>query len=134
MPQAPRVPPNCDLTLGLVCVDKTVPGRTVWSVTPAEFMANPAGITQGGFVSAFLDTAMASAVITALEGRKVFAANTDMAVAFLRPVPIGEKLTCTAQVIGGNDQVSFVEAQVRSSTDELLAKSSSSYVLTPRPA
>jgi uncharacterized protein (TIGR00369 family) len=117
----------------LVCIDKAVPGRTVWTVTPAEFMSNPAGITQGGFIAAFLDTAMASAVVTALRGRKAFAANTDMTVAFLRPVPIGEKLTCTAQVIGGDDQVSFVEAQIRGASDELLAKSSSSYVLTPRP-
>jgi uncharacterized protein (TIGR00369 family) len=130
----PRVPPNCDLTLGLKCVDKSVPGQTLWNAEPAEFMANPAGFTQGGFVAAFLDTAMASAAITNLQGRRAFAANTDMTVTFLRAVPVGEKLTCSAQVIGGDAQVTFVEGQVRDESGRLLAKSSSSYILIERSA
>lgn len=128
----PRVPPNCDLTLGLSCVDKSVPGVTVWKMTPAEQFANPAGVTQGGFVTAFADTAMASATITNLQGRKVYPANTELKISFVRAAPIGEPLTCTARVIGGGQRVTFVEAEVVDSGGVLVAKASSTYLLTPR--
>jgi acyl-coenzyme A thioesterase PaaI-like protein len=47
-------------------------------------------------------------------------------------VPIGEPLTCTARVIGGGQRVTFVEAEVTDSSGALLAKASSTYLLTPR--
>ena len=46
------------------CVDKSVPGRTVWQMRADERFANPAGIVQGGFLGAMADSAMGSAVIT----------------------------------------------------------------------
>lgn len=128
----PRVPPNCDLTLGIVCTDKSVPGVTVWSMTPGEQFANPAGVVQGGIVSALADTAMASATITHLQGRKAFTANTELKISFLRPVPVGRPITCTARVIGGGKRVTFVEADVVDQEGTLLAKASSTYLLTPR--
>lgn len=128
----PRVPPNCDLTLGMRCVDKSEPGVTVWTMTPGEQFANPVGVMQGGFVTAFADTAMASATITNLKGRKVFTANTELKISFLRGVPIGEPITCTARVIGGGQRVTFVEAEVSDAAGTLLAKASSTYLLTPR--
>ena len=128
----PRVPPNCDLTLGMTCVDKSVPGVTVWKMTPAEQFANPMGVMQGGFVTAFADTAMASATITNLQGRKAYTANTELKISFVRAAPIGEPLTCTARVIGGGQRVTFVEAEVVDSGGALVAKASSTYLLTPR--
>ena len=128
----PRVPPNCDLTLGMTCVDKSQPGVTVWTMTPGEQFANPIGVMQGGFVAAFADTAMASATITNLEGRKAWTANTELKISFLRGAPIGQLLTCTARVIGGGKRVTFVEAEVTDSTGALVAKASSTYLLTPR--
>lgn len=128
----PRVPPNCDLTLGLRCTDKTVPGVTVWTMTPSECFANPAGVVQGGFLSAFADTAMASATVTNLRGRKAYTANTELKISFLRPAVIGRQLTCTARVIGGGKRVTFVEADVVDEEGTLVAKASSTYLLTPR--
>lgn len=127
-----RIPPNCDLTLGMVCVDKSEPGVTVWTMTPGEQFANPAGVMQGGFVTAFADTAMASATVTNLQGRKAYTANTELKISFLRGAPIGELLTCTARVIGGGKRVTFVEAEVTDSSGTLVAKASSTYLLTPR--
>jgi uncharacterized protein (TIGR00369 family) len=128
----PRVPPNCDLTLGITCVDKSVPGVTVWQMTPGEQFANPIGVVQGGFVTAFADTAMASATITNLQGRKVYTANTELKISFIRGAPVGELLTCTARVIGGGKRVTFVEAEIVDSAGALVAKASSTYLLTPR--
>ena len=128
----PRVPPNCDLTLGITCVDKSVPGVTVWQMTPGEQFANPIGVVQGGFVTAFADTAMASATITNLQGRKAYTANTELKISFIRGAPVGELLTCTARVIGGGKRVTFVEAEIVDSSGALVAKASSTYLLTPR--
>ena len=128
----PRVPPNCDLTLGMYCVEKSEPGVTVWEMTPGEHLANPVGVVQGGFLTAFADTAMATATITNLRGRKAYTANTELKISFLRAAPIGEPLTCTARVIGSGSRVAFVEAEVVDGAGRLIAKASSTYLLTPR--
>jgi uncharacterized protein (TIGR00369 family) len=107
-----QVPPNSDLTLGMVCVDKATPGRCVWRMTADERFANPAGIMQGGFLGAFADSAMGAAAVTFVQGRKVFAANAEMKISFLAPVPLGSVLTCTADVVSGGGRVAFVEASV----------------------
>jgi uncharacterized protein (TIGR00369 family) len=107
-----QVPPNSDLTLGMVCLDKTTAGRCTWRMTADERFANPAGIMQGGFLGAFADSAMGAAAVTFVQGRKVFAANAEMKVSFLAPVPPGATLICTAEVIAGGSRVAFVEASV----------------------
>jgi uncharacterized protein (TIGR00369 family) len=107
-----QVPPNSDLTLGMVCLDKATPGRCVWRMTAHERFANPAGILQGGFLGAFADSAMGAAAVTFVQGRKVFAANAEMKISFLAPVPLGAVLTCTAEVVSGGGRVAFVEASI----------------------
>ena len=135
MPPADRrvqVPPNCDLTLGMVCLDKSEPGRSVWQVVADERFANPVGIVQGGFVAAFADSAMGAASVTFAKGRKVFSANAEMKVSFLKPARVGATLTCTAYTISGGSRAAFVEAEVVDDEGRLVAKASSTYLLTPR--
>jgi uncharacterized protein (TIGR00369 family) len=127
-----QVPPNCDLTLGMVCVDKDVPGRTVWQMVADERFANPAGLVQGGFLAAFCDSAMGAATVTWVAGRKVFSANAEIKVSFLAPVRPGGVLTCTSRVVSGGRRVAFVEAEVVDDGGRLVAKASSTYILTPR--
>ena len=95
-------------------------------------MANPVGVVQGGFVAAFADSAMATATITNLRGRRAYTANTELKISFVRAAPVGEVLRCTARVIGGGSRVTFVEAEITDSTGRLVAKASSTYLLTPR--
>jgi len=128
----PRVPPNCDLTLGMVCIDKSEPGVIVWRMEAAEHMANPVGVVQGGFLAAFADSAMSTATVTNLQGRKAYTANMEMKISYLRGAAIGEVLTCTARVIGGGNRVNFVEAEIVDGGGRLVAKASSTYLLTPR--
>jgi len=130
-----QVPPNCDLTLGLVCVDKSQPGRTIWRAVADERFANPAGIVQGGFLAAIADSAMGASAVTHATrepGRKVFSANVEMKVSFLSPARVGQVLTCVATVISGGDRVIFCEAQISDEAHRLVAKASSTYVVTPR--
>jgi uncharacterized protein (TIGR00369 family) len=141
-----QVPPNSDLTLGMVCVEKGTPGRCTWRMTADERFANPAGIMQGGFLGAFADSAMGAAAVTFVRGRKVFAANAEMKISFLAPVPPGAVLTCTAEVVSGGSTVAFVEASIWSSgksgesgesgasgePDRLVARANSTYIFRSR--
>ena len=127
-----QVPPNCDLTLGMVCLDKSEPGRSVWQMVADEKFSNPVGIVQGGFVAAFADSAMGAASVTFAKDRKVFSANAEMKVSFLKPARIGSTLTATAYVISGGNRAAFVECDVTDDEWRLVAKASSTYMLTPR--
>lgn len=127
-----QVPPPCDLTLGMVCTDKTEPGVTVWTMTADERFANPAGIMQGGFMAAFADSAMGAAAVTFAAGRKVFAANAEMKISFLKAVAVGSHLTATSRVISGGKRTAFVEVEVRGDDGTMVAKASSTYLFTER--
>lgn len=128
-----QVPPNCDLTLGMVCLDKSEAGRTVWKMTADERFANPAGVLQGGFVAAFCDSAMGASAVTFAAGRKVVAANAEIKVSFLAPVAVGSVLTCEASVVSGGRRTAFVEAGVTTDEGTLIARASSTYLFSDRP-
>jgi uncharacterized protein (TIGR00369 family) len=130
--QRVQVPPNCDLTLGMTCVDKSRPGYTVWRMLADERFANPTGIMQGGFVTAFADSAMGAASLTYARERKVFSANAELKISFLKPAKIGSTLTCTAEVVSGGNRAAFVEASVVDDEGRLIARATSTYLLTPR--
>lgn len=129
-----QVPPNCELTLGMTCLEKVRPGRTVWRMRADERFANPAGIIQGGFVGALADSAMGSAAVTfaAASGRRVFASNVEMKTSFLATARVGAILVCTASVVSGGKRVAFAEAEVVDERGVVVARSSSTYLFTPR--
>lgn len=127
-----QIPPNCDLTLGITCVDKSVPGRTVWRARVDDRFLNPAGVVQGGFLAAILDSAMGASAVTVMGDRRVAVANTEMKVSFLRPVRSGELLTCVATVLKPGKVISFVEAKIMDAEERLVATASSTYLVKER--
>ena len=127
-----QIPPNCDLTLGMTCVDKSVPGRTVWQARVDDRFLNPAGVVQGGFLAAMLDSAMGASAITVVGDRSVVVANTEMKVSFLRSVRSGELLTCVATVLKPGKVISFLEARIFDAEERLVATASSTYLVKAR--
>jgi uncharacterized protein (TIGR00369 family) len=128
-----QIPPNCDLTLGLRCLDKSEPGITVWSMRVDERFLNPAGVIQGGFLAALLDSAMgASAVTGAGTARKVTVMNTEMKISFLRAATLGDELICTATVLKSGSAISFLDGRIVNQRNELVATGSSSYLIRER--
>lgn len=129
-----QVPANCELTLGMRCVDKSVPGRTVWTMRADERFANPAGILQGGFLGAMADSAMGSATITYTRaaGRRVLSSNVEMKTTFVAPARVGSVLECRAWVVTGGRRVAFAEAEIVDDAGRLVAKASSTYLFTDR--
>ena len=127
-----QIPPNCDLTLGLVCLDKSEPGRTIWRATIDERFLNPAGVVQGGFLAAMLDSAMGASAVSLTGERRVNVANTEMKVSFLRSARVGDVLTCTASVIKPGRVISFLEATIENAEGDLVATASSTYLIRDR--
>lgn len=127
-----QIPPNCDLTLGLVCRDKSTPGESTWSLRVDERFLNPAGTMQGGFLAAALDSAMGASAVGAQRGRPVRVANAEMKTSFLRAARVGDELTIYAKVIKAGRSVSFVEATAHNDAHELVATASSTYVVRDR--
>jgi uncharacterized protein (TIGR00369 family) len=129
-----QVPPNCELTLGMTCVDKSIPGRTVWRMRADERFANPAGIVQGGFLGVMADSAMGSAAVTWAKhaGRKVFASNVEMKTSFLAAATVDSLLECTAHIVAGGSRVAFAEAEVVDDAGRIVARASSTYLFTER--
>ncbi|MGA2123463.1 MAG: PaaI family thioesterase [Acidimicrobiales bacterium] len=127
-----QIPPNCDLTLGLVCLDKSEPGRTVWRAKIDERFLNPAGVVQGGFLAAMLDSAMGASAVSLTGERRVSVANTEMKVSFLRSARAGDVLTCTATVLKPGRVISFLEARIENAAGDLVATASSTYLIRDR--
>jgi uncharacterized protein (TIGR00369 family) len=127
-----QVPPNCDLTLGLTRVSKGEDASTVWRMRVDERFLNPAGIVQGGFLSAMMDSAMGASAVLSVAGRKVYVANTEMKSSFLRPARVGDELTCTATVLKPGTVVAFLGARVVDAQDNLVATGSSTYLIKER--
>jgi uncharacterized protein (TIGR00369 family) len=133
-----QVPPNSDLTLGMVCVDKAAPGRCTWRMRADERFANPAGIMQGGFIGAFADSSMGAAAVTNVGDRRVFCSNAEFKVSFLAAVQPGSELTCRAEVVSGGRRVAFVEASVTARAPgedgegRLVARATSTYIYKDR--
>jgi uncharacterized protein (TIGR00369 family) len=125
----PRMPANSELTLGMRCIDRSEAGTAVWAMVAAERMANPAGVVQGGLLTAFAIAAMADAARNSPQGREAHPAGSELKVSFIKAVPIGRALTCTARMIGGGRRVAFVEAEITDSSGMLMAKASSTYLL-----
>jgi uncharacterized protein (TIGR00369 family) len=127
-----QIPPNCDLTLGLTCTDKSVAGTTVWSMRVDERFLNPAGLIQGGFLAAMLDSAMGASAVTGAGERKVSVVNTEMKVSFLRSAEVNTILTCTARVLKGGSVLTFVDARIVDEAQQLIATASSTYLIKER--
>jgi uncharacterized protein (TIGR00369 family) len=121
------------LTLGLVCIDKSEPGRTVWQARVDERFLNPAGVLQGGFLAAMLDSAMGASAVTTVGDRRVIVANTEMKVSFLRAVALDDTLTCVATVLKAGRVISFLEAKATNAEGLLVATASSTYLIKDRP-
>jgi uncharacterized protein (TIGR00369 family) len=127
-----QIPPNCDLTLGLTCLEKGADATTIWRMRVDERFLNPAGIVQGGFLSAMMDSSMGASAVLSVKDRKVSVANTEMKSSFLRPARNGDVLTCTASVLKPGNVVAFLQASVVDDAEKLVATASSTYLIKER--
>ena len=97
-----------------------------------ERFLNPAGVVQGGFLAALMDSAMGASAVISVADRKVNVANTEIKASFLRAVRPGDILTCTATVLKRGSVVAFLGARVLDDEQRLVATASSTYLIKER--
>ncbi|HZO58429.1 MAG TPA: molybdopterin converting factor subunit 1 [Solirubrobacterales bacterium] len=97
----------------------TEPGHMRWEFQATELMLNPAGLVQGGFVTAMLDESMGCAAIAQLgPGRTI--PTLELKVSFLKPTRPG-RLVCDGHVVQMGKSVAFLEAELRDDDGNLVA-------------
>jgi molybdopterin converting factor subunit 1 len=97
----------------------TEPGRMRWEFRASEEMLNPAGLVQGGFVTAMLDEAMGCAAIAQL-GPGHTIPTLELNVSFLKPARPG-RLVADGRVVQMGKSVAFLAGELRDDEDNLIA-------------
>ena len=119
--------------LGLQRVVSSDPsGRAVVEYRVEEHHCH--AVAQGGYVTAWIDSAMARAVGAATNGE--FGANTlEIKVAFYRPALRGQLVTAEGWLDKLGRQIAFAEGELRDEEGTVIAKGSSTIKLGkfPRP-
>lgn len=95
------------------------PGHVRMEFTASEQFLNPAGVVQGGFITAMLDDTMGPAVIAQL-GPGHFAPTLELKVSFLRPVGPG-RLVADGRVVHLGRSVAFLEGSLADDQGNVVA-------------
>ena len=95
------------------------PGHVRFEFRATEQFLNPAGIVQGGFLTAMLDDTMGPAALTQL-GPGHFTPTLELKVNFLRPARAG-RLVCDGRVVHMGKSVAFLEGSLTDDEGNLVA-------------
>ena len=117
--------------LGLVRrVDVDPAGRATLEYEAGRHMCHSGGVVQGGFISGWLDSAMAHAVI-AQTGLTMTPMSLELKVSFFAPARPG-RVFAEGWVEKSGRSTCFTEARLLDGKGTLLAKASSTIRLIPR--
>ena len=95
------------------------PGHVRMEFTASEQFLNPAGVVQGGFITAMLDDTMGPAAVAQL-GPGYFAPTLELKVSFLRPVGPG-RLVGDGRVVHMGRSIAFLEGSLADEEGNLVA-------------
>lgn len=126
-----RAPNDLYETMGLVRIVAVEPeGRAVIEYRAVSAQCHSGGVVQGGFVSGWIDAAMAHAII-AKTGPDRVPMTLELKVSFFAPARPG-LVTAEAWVIKAGRSTAFVEGSLTDAAGVLLAKASSTLALVDR--
>lgn len=127
----PIPPSELSETLGLVRVVEMDPaGRARIEYRAGAHMCHSGGVVQGGFVTGWIDAAMAHAAI-AMAGPDVVPMSLELKVSFFAPARPGV-LTAEAWVERRGRSTCFFEGRLLDAEGRVLAKASSTLMLADR--
>lgn len=124
-----RQPPIHDtLRIRLVAVGE---GRATVEAEPGDAHLNPAGIVQGGYVAAVLDTACGCAVHASLPANTGFS-TAELKISYHRPVTADTGLIkAEGQTLSAGRRAAFSEAKLYDQRGRLLASATSTLIVLP---
>ncbi|MEX0838649.1 MAG: PaaI family thioesterase [Parvibaculum sp.] len=105
-------------------------GRAAIECEAQMRMCHSGGVVQGGFVTGWIDAAMARAVMCATDF-KFTPMSLEIKISFFRPAAPG-LLVAEAWIERRGRSTVFVEGHLRDASGEILAKGSSTVRLLPR--
>lgn len=113
-------PPPIARLVGYV-ISAVEPGRTVYELQPLECHYNPFGTVHGGIISTLLDTAMTSAVLSAL-GKRAGCSTAEIKVNYIRPVTDRTgTLSCRGALIHLGKRLATAEGRLEDKSGTLYA-------------
>ena len=95
------------------------PGHVRMEFTASEQFLNPAGVVQGGFITAMLDDTMGPAAVSQL-GPGYFAPTLELKVSFLRPAGPGI-LVADGRVVHVGRSIAFLEGSLADEEGKVIA-------------
>jgi uncharacterized protein (TIGR00369 family) len=101
---------------------------TYAAFVPDEDWQGVAGVVHGGLVATVLDEVMA----WELYGHDDFAVTARLAVTYRQPVPIGEPLRATAQLVEARRRARRVRAELRDRAGTVLAQAEALFMAVPQ--
>jgi uncharacterized protein (TIGR00369 family) len=127
----PTSPEPLNQSLGLVRrLDMDPAGRAVLEYRAGLNMCHSGGVVQGGFITGWIDAAMAHAVI-AMMGFELTPMTLELKISFFAPARPG-LVIAEAWVEKGGRSTVFAEGRLLNLRGEVLAKASSTLRLIPR--
>ncbi len=99
-------------------------GSIVCPLRLARRFAGPPGHAHGGIIATLLDEAMSKAN----RARSVTAMTRQMSVEYLRPVPLGARLTLTARHLSAHGRSHHCEAQLTDAAGQVLATATALFI------
>lgn len=133
MPEAHETIESLYETMGLVRIVEMDPlGRAVLEYQAKPEQCHSGGVVQGGFVTGWIDAAMAHAAI-ALKGPDVVPMSLELKVSFFAPARPGPVIA-EGWVVNAGRRTGFFEGSLRDSAGTILAKGSSTVLLADRGA
>ena len=98
-------------------------GKVVIEFTARPEFVNPAGVIQGGFLTAMLDDTMGPAGAIATRG-EYFTTTLDLTVSFLAPAKVG-KLIGRGEVVQLGNTIAFLAATLEDEEGRIVARATS---------
>ena len=118
-------------TLGLVRrVEMDPAGRATLEYEAGAHMCHSGGVVQGGFITGWIDAAMAHAAI-AMAGPDIVPMSLELKVSFFAPARPG-RVIAEAWVERRGRQTCFFEGRLLDTSGKVLAKASSTLMLAER--
>lgn len=122
-------PQHLGETLGQQRVISMEGGRAVIEYRAGMHMCHSGGVVQGGFVTGWIDAAMAHAVMS-LHGREFAPMSLEVKVSFFAPVRPGVVIA-EGWIERAGKSTSFAEGVLKDAQGNVLAKASSTLRLIP---
>ncbi|WP_066780358.1 PaaI family thioesterase [Sphingomonas sp. CCH5-D11] len=123
--------PELSRTLGLVrVIEMDVEGRARLEYRAGHHMCHSGGVVQGGFVTGWIDAAMAHAAI-AMGGPDIVPMSLELKVSFFAPARPG-LVIAEGWVERRGRSTCFFEGRLLDATGRVLAKASSTLMLASR--